>query len=93
MGPAKAKLNKQVHGVSFEDAVKVFADPFNVVHDNVYDHANNEQRYQAIGSTGSVVLVSVVFVDRSVPDLEVIHLISARKVDQYERSLYEDQFA
>jgi len=92
MGREQAKLNEQLHGVSFEDARKAFADPFIVVRDNVYDHKNKEQRYQAIGSIGPVVLISVVFVDRSVPDLEVIHLISARKVDRYERSLYQDQF-
>ncbi len=88
--PLKAEINKQRHGVSFEYAKEAFADPFIVVHANIHD--GEEQRYQAIGIVGSVVLVSVVFVDRSEPEIEIIRIISARKADEYERSAYEDQF-
>jgi len=42
--------------------------------------------------TRSWVLLLVVFVDRSDPAAEVIHLISARKAVDYEKSTYEDQF-
>jgi hypothetical protein len=34
----------------------------------------------------------VEFVDRGQPDAEVIHLISARKAVDYEKSIYNDQF-
>jgi uncharacterized DUF497 family protein len=34
----------------------------------------------------------VVFVGRSQPGIEVIHLISARKAVDYEESVYNDQF-
>jgi uncharacterized DUF497 family protein len=36
--------------------------------------------------------VVVVFVDRSAPAGEVIHIISAIKALAYEESIYEDQF-
>jgi len=50
------------------------------------------QRYQIIGMARNLVLLLVVFVDRSEPDAEVIHPISARKAIGYEESVYEDQF-
>jgi uncharacterized protein len=88
--PVKAKSNLRDHGVSFEEARDAFADPFIVVHENIHD--GDEQRYQALGVVGSVVLVSVIFVDRSEPEVEIIRIISARKADEYERSAYQDQF-
>ena len=41
--------------------------------------------------TCSLVLVVVVFVDRGEPEVEIIHIISARKGVAYEQSIYEDQ--
>ena len=54
--------------------------------------SDGELRYQIIGMARKLVLLLVVFVDRSEPDVEVIHLISARKAVGYEESIYEDQF-
>jgi len=88
--PVKAEINQRRHGISFEDAREAFADPFIVVHENIHD--GDEQRYQATGMVGSVVLVSVVFVDRSEPDVEIIRIISARKADNYEATIYREQF-
>ena len=42
--------------------------------------------------TRNLVLMLVVFADRGGPDREVIHIISARKAERYEESIYEDQF-
>ena len=39
----------------------------------------------------SLMLVVVVFVDRSEPAVEIIHIISARKAVAYEQSIYHDQ--
>ena len=41
--------------------------------------------------TSGLMLVVVVFVDRSEPAVEIIHIISARKAVAYEQALYEDQ--
>jgi uncharacterized DUF497 family protein len=89
---AKATRNKKVHGVSFENAVEVFDDPNHVVGDSYFIESDGEQRYQVIGMTRRLVLLLVVFADRSQPDVEIIHLISARKAVDYEESIYQDQF-
>ena len=78
--------------ISFENAAEVFDDPNHVVGDNYFIENNGEQRYQVIGMTQKLVLLLVVFVDRRHVDVEVIHLISARKAVDYEESIYNDQF-
>jgi hypothetical protein len=88
--PAKAARNEKRHGISFETAQEVFSDPFHVVVEN--DFIDDEQRYLAIGRTGTLIMVALVFVDRSQPDVEVIRIISAREAIPYEQSQYADQF-
>jgi uncharacterized DUF497 family protein len=88
--PLKAERNKRVHGVSFKTATEIFFDPFIVTQKDIVEEG--EQRYQAIGRAKSQVLLLVVFVDRSEPGTEIIHLISARKAERYEKSAYQDQF-
>ena len=63
-----------------------------MVGDNYFIESDGEQRYEIIGMTRKLVLLLVVFVDRRQPDVEVIHLISARKAVDYEESIYKDQF-
>ena len=89
---AKADRNQRVHGISFATAREVFDDPNHVAADNYFIESEGEQRYQVIGMTRRLLLLLVVFVDRSDPDAEVIHLISARRAIDYEKSIYEDQF-
>ena len=72
-------------------AREVFADPNHIVTENYHFADEREQRYLAIGMTRSLLLVVVVFVDRSEPAVEIIHIISARKAVAYEQSIYEDQ--
>jgi len=67
-------------------------DPNHVVGDNYFIERAGEQRYQIIGMTRKLVLLLVVFVDRRQSDVDVIHLISARKAVDYEESIYNDQF-
>ncbi len=90
--PAKADRNLRIHGISFETAQEVFGDPNHVAAENYFVATDGEQRYQLIGMTRNLVLLLVVFVDRSEPDVEVIHLISARKAVDYEKGIYQDQF-
>jgi uncharacterized protein len=90
--PAKAERNQRIHGISFETATEVFDDANHVAGENYFSESDGEQRYQVIGMTRRLVLLLVVFVDRRQPDAEVIHLISARKAVDYEKSIYNDQF-
>ena len=89
---AKAERNQRVHGISFETAAEVFDDPNHVAGANYFIVSAGEQRYQVIGMTRQLVLLLVVSVDRSESDVDVIHLISARKAVDYEESIYNDQF-
>src|ERR1035437_5824627 len=88
----KADRNVRIHGVSFDMAAKIFQDPNHIVTDNYFIEEEGEQRYKAIGTSGGLALLLVVFVDRSGPEDEVIHIISARKATAYEKSAYKDQF-
>jgi uncharacterized DUF497 family protein len=88
--PTKAASNRRDHGIPFEMAQEVFADPNHIVTENYY--VEGEQRYLAIGMTYRLALVVTVFVDRSDPSREIIHIISARKAVAYEQNLYEEQF-
>lgn len=88
--PEKAARNLRKHGVSFETAVEAFSDPSQIGAQNYF--VEGEQRLQIIGMTNKLILLLVVFVDRSDEDFEIIHIISARKTVAYEQSAYEDQF-
>ena len=89
--PAKAESNQRAHGISVEQAKEVFADPFIVTQGDIADEC--EQRWHAIGMTGNLVLLLVVFVERVGEGAEIIRVISARKANQYEESIYADQFS
>lgn len=88
--PKKAEANRRKHGVSFENAAEAFLDPNQIVSENY--EADGELRRQLIGITESLVLLLVVFVDRSQHGIETFRIISARKANAYEQSAYEDKF-
>jgi uncharacterized DUF497 family protein len=87
----KAAKNLLAHGVSFETAKEVFIDPNQVTVENYFIEDQGEQRYGIIGLARDLVLLLVAFVDRSEPDTETIHIISARKATKYEQTTYEKQ--
>lgn len=80
----KSDVNKKKHGVSFDEAIEVFADP-NAV--EVYDenHSEEEDRYKVIGMLQNrVIVISLIFTERG----ETIRIISARKADKEEKDVY-----
>jgi uncharacterized DUF497 family protein len=54
---AKAKSNLRKHGVRFEDAMLVFADPFALVEQDRSE--GRELRWQTLGLVGDIVLLLV----------------------------------
>ncbi len=79
----KAKSNAKKHGVSFDEASTVFADPLAVViEDAVY-----EERTIIIGLSTRQRVLFTVFVEIS--DDEV-RIISARRATPHERKKYEE---
>jgi uncharacterized DUF497 family protein len=83
----KAAANLGKHGVSFDEASSVFADPFELTISNP-DHSDGECRFLSIGKTARNHLVVVVFTER-LPN--VIRIISARVASRKERQLYESR--
>ena len=82
----KAKINRRKHGVSFEEASTVFADPLAYTFPDP-DHSVRESRFLTIGKTQQFELLLVVaHVERG----RIIRIISARKATRHERSIYEE---
>ncbi|MGO4686226.1 BrnT family toxin [Hyphomicrobium sp. 2TAF46] len=85
--PAKAKANLAKHGISFEQATKVFDDPFALELDDDYF---SEERYRLIGYSGQHLLLLVVYTEREgVSGKPITRLISARRATREERKRYE----
>ena len=80
----KAEKNLRKHGVSFEEAQTVFADPLSAVV-NDPDHSEREQRMLLLGQSTAGRLLVVSFAERG----ERIRIISARQADPRERRSYE----
>jgi len=81
---AKNRLNKVKHGVSFEVATRVFADPRRIER---YDegHSDVEDRWMTIGIVYPVILV-VIYTERQ--NGECFRLISARQANEKEQRAY-----
>lgn len=70
----KAELNALKHGITFEEAITVFADP-NLLFTEDSKHSQGEEREWAIKEAENGLIVVVVFTMRG----EQIRLISARE--------------
>jgi uncharacterized DUF497 family protein len=81
----KARENVRKHGVSFEEASTVFADP---LARTIYDplHSDEEDRFVQLGESQRRRLLVVVFTDRG----DRIRIISARVATRHERKDYEE---
>jgi hypothetical protein len=84
--PAKALVNKEKHGVDFEEAATVFRDPLLLVQPDVV-HSLDEERWLALGKSARQLLLVVVHTDND----QTIRIISARKAEPKERRRYEQQ--
>jgi uncharacterized DUF497 family protein len=82
----KNRINRRKHGVWFESAARVFADPEAVSYlERVID---GEERWHTIGRAGGIVLLLVVRTVEEENGEEKIRIISARKAGRSERALY-----
>lgn len=84
--PKKAELNKQKHGISFEEASTVF-DDYEALRIFDPDHSETEDRFIMLGMSAVLRLLVVCHCYRSSD--EVIRIISARKATRNESSTYE----
>jgi hypothetical protein len=84
----KAMRNRKKHGVPFEEAATIFADPNGFDWEDL-EHAESEPRWKrlALSAEGRVLLV-VYTVRRLRNGIETIRIISARQASQKERKAY-----
>jgi uncharacterized protein len=80
----KAESNVLKHGITFEEAVTVFADP-DLMFTQYSQHSHGEEREWAIGATENGLIVVVVFTMRD----KQIRIISARNATKMEYQSYE----
>lgn len=84
--PQKAARNLAKHGVSFEEAATVFADPLGRIASDPR-HSVDEERFVLLGLSERQRLVAVMFAERG----EAIRVISARRAIRRERRDYEQR--
>jgi uncharacterized protein len=82
---AKARANQQKHGVSFDEASTVFANPLAAIFPDP-DHSQDELREIIVGHSERNRLLIVSFTERG----DAIRIISARVATPRERKDYED---
>lgn len=81
----KSKRNLKKHGVSFEEASTIFADPLaRTIHDPL--HSEQEDRYVSVGESRRQRILVVVFTERG----DNIRIISARVATRRERKDREE---
>jgi hypothetical protein len=80
----KANRNRKKHGVSFDEAVTVFYDPFAATVDDP-DHSIEEERLITIGFSARGRLMVVSHTERQ----GVVRIISARRATAHERKRHE----
>jgi hypothetical protein len=81
----KNKINQNLHGITFEEAVTVFYDPHGLlIHDP--EHSNEEDRFILLGLSRRAKLLVVCHCYREAD--EVVRIISARKADKDEEIQY-----
>jgi len=78
--------NQRKHGVSFEEAATVFIDELaRLIPDP--EHSEGEERFILMGVSVELRLLTVCHCERNT---NKIRIISARKVDKFERKQYEE---
>ena len=80
----KAASNLRKHGISFDEAVSVFADGLALTFVDS-DHYESEDRSRTFGMSNKGRLLVVVHTERR----DNVRIISARKATRYEKVIYE----
>lgn len=90
---AKAAINQRKHGISFDTAMRIFADPF-ALSSRILDEGG-EERWRTLGTVEGHLLLLVAHTireeDQDGAAVEIIRIISARKADKKERRRYEQE--
>ena len=84
----KEEINIHKHGISFEQASYVFADPYAL---NKYDeeHSQHEDRWLLPGKSMNEVILVAVHTFKDQYGIELVRIISARKATRNESQEYQ----
>jgi uncharacterized DUF497 family protein len=84
----KAQRNLEKHGVSFEEAVTVFADADALEWEDL-EHSQEEPRWKRLGLSAGGRVIILVYTSRRMKDGNAtIRIISARRASRKERKAY-----
>ncbi len=78
----KNKINRQKHGLAFEEAKEICNGFVLTRVDDRFDYG--EERFISLGSMAGIAVIVVVHVDRN----DVIRILSARRANRAERNIY-----
>jgi uncharacterized DUF497 family protein len=81
----KANINRQKHGITFEEATTAFADELSITIDDPL-HSEDENRLILIGKSKQFKTLIVIHVERT----KAIRIISARRATKREQKFYEE---
>lgn len=86
--PKKEEINIQKHGITFEQASYVFADPYAL---DKYDeeHSQDEDRWLLLGHSMNEIILVVVHTFKGRDGVEMVRIISARKATKNEIEEYQ----
>lgn len=86
----KENTNIKKHGITFEQASYVFADPFAL---NRYDdeHSDDENRWVLLGKSLDQTILLVVHTFRDKEGKEFVRIISARRATKKEEKSYKER--
>jgi uncharacterized DUF497 family protein len=87
----KAQVNHDKHGVPFEEAATVFADPSALDWEDP-EHSRHESRHKRLGRSVTGRILLIVYTTRRMRHgQETIRIISARQASRKERKAYAGQ--
>jgi len=87
----KDLINKRKHGISFEQASYVFADPFALSEFDL-SHSEDEDRWILLGRSLNQALLVVVHKYINDANIEIVRIISARKATNNEQKTYNERY-
>ena len=86
----KETINIKKHGVTFEQASYVFADPFALNRYNE-EHSEDEERWILLGKSLNQTILLVAHTFRDNDGKEFVRIISARKATKKEEKSYQER--
>ena len=87
---SKAEANRRKHGVGFDEAAEALMDPARVVTFDV-QHSADEDRWEVIGLSGKLRLLTVIHTEWDDDGEEVVRIITARRANKDEVKRYDQQ--